>query len=119
MNASLKVLAAVAFAGFLVVLVIAGNSTPVAHQVTWYQNGQITATGDAFDPSQLTCAVRNKSEIGRWIRFEYEGSVVICWANDRMPSRSTAEYDLTPAAFMRLAPLKDGRLYHVKVRVVE
>jgi hypothetical protein len=89
------------------------------HEVTWYQDGEIAANGDKFEPKGYTCAVRSRRDWKHWIRLEYQGRVVYCYANDRMPEGSRAEYDLTPAAFARLAPLRQGRLKGVKVEVVE
>lgn len=94
-------------------------SSPVLGEVTWYQDGEFAANGDKFITTGYTCAVRDRKEWKHWIRFEYQGRVVICYANDLMPEGSKAGYDLTPAAFMRLSPLRQGRLKNVKIEVVE
>lgn len=83
--------------------------------VTYYTSGEYTYDGSRYDPNGLTCAIKDKANLHQWFRFEYHGSVVYCWANDILPSKASASYDLTPAAFMRLAPLKVGRLHNVYV----
>jgi len=82
----------------------------VDDEVTYYVAGTTTADGSHYNPEQLTCAVKDRTLLHHWIRFEYRGNVVYCWANDVMPKTAKADYDLTPAAFMRLAPLYKGRL---------
>lgn len=79
-------------------------------EATYYNSGTTTADGSKFDPSLFTCAVKNRAELHTWIRFEYHGNVVYCWANDVMPKTAKADYDLTPAAFQKLAPLTKGRI---------
>lgn len=87
-------------------------------EVTWYQDGDFAANGDPFRADGFTCAVRDRKEWKCWIRFEYQQRVVYCFANDLMPEGSRAEYDLTPVAFMRLAPLHTGRI-KANVKVIE
>lgn len=95
-------------------LVIIGSSSCATlfedYEVTYYTAGSITADGSRYDPKGMTCAVKDRSLLHTWIRFEYRGNVVYCWANDVMPKNAKADYDLTPAAFKRLAPLSVGRL---------
>ncbi len=66
-----------------------------------------------------TCAVRDRKLLDSWLRMEYHDHVIYVYANDLMPANSSAEYDLTPAAFERLAPLARGRLDGVRVRKAE
>ena len=80
------------------------------HPVTYYTRGAVTASGERFDPQAPACAVRDPRLLGHWIRFYYHGREIWCRANDLMPRGSKAEYDLTPWAFSRLAPLSKGRI---------
>lgn len=111
--------------GLFTLMAIVGllvGGTPEPHgrnaEVTWYQDGDFAANGDPFRVDGFTCAVRDRREWKRWIRFEYQQKVVYYFSNDLMPEGSRAEYDLTPVAFMRLAPLRTGRIKAI-VRVVE
>lgn len=97
------------------IAVVAVSSPGRGQDVTWYDVGEYTANGENFDIKAYTCATPEAKEIGKWIRFEYKAKVVYCLANDKSPGG----YDLTPAAFARLAPLKVGRLHGVSVRICE
>ena len=88
-------------------------------EVTYYVGGNTTYDGSAYEPTQFTCAVRDKADLHKWLRFEYQGKVVYCWTNDLMPQDSKAAYDLSPAAFMMLAPIYKGRLKGVYVDYAE
>ena len=88
---------------------------PTGAEVTYYVAGKTTYDGSAYDPAKFTCAVKDKAWLHHWLRFECRDKVVYCWANDLMPKDAKADFDLSPAAFMMLAPLYQGRLMDVYV----
>ena len=73
------------------------------HQVRWYKDGKTTASGDSFDFKGISCAVKDRTAMGRWFRFYCEGNVVYAYANDLIPPTSPGEYELSWGAFKRLA----------------
>lgn len=104
------------------ILVSAGKEVSAYHkvalpEVTWYDQGWVTKSGEYFNPEGMTCAVRDPKLIGHWLSFEYDGASIDVYANDLMPPNSKAEYDLTPRAFSQLASLKKGRI-HAIVKVI-
>lgn len=85
---------------------------------TYYKSGEITASGDKFNPSDMTCAAREDVPFGSWLRVETIGEatprVVYVQVNDRCKEG----LDLTPTAFQKLAPLNRGRIT-IKYKIVD
>ncbi len=77
-------------------------------EVRWYKAGKTTASGDSFDFTGISCAVKDRKAMGRWFRFYCEGNVVYAYANDLIPKTSPGKYELSAGAFKRLAPLERG-----------
>ncbi len=81
--------------------------------------GRITASGDRFDPSELTCAC-NIVPLGTLLAVVREDGRkwVTVRVNDRMPISTTAKgriVDLSQRAFLQLAKEGDG-LVRVRIR---
>lgn len=55
---------------------------------SWYQRGRVTASGEAFRPDALTCAMPGyRAGMRPWrVRVTYRGRSVVCRVNDRGPA---------------------------------
>lgn len=86
---------------------------------SWYNTGEVTATGAPFDPRELAAASKTIAFGTRVIVTEliHQRSVVVR-INDRGPYIDGRCIDLTPAAFSLIAPLEMG-LLPVRVEVLE
>lgn len=84
---------------------------PVPPLASWYGvndgSGALTASGESFNPEALTCAHKSLP-FGTLVTLSCAGRAVRVRVNDRGPYIAGREYDLTPAAFKRLAPLGAG-----------
>lgn len=95
-----------------------------AEKASWYGYefaGQLMANGQPFDPSKLTAACWHL-KLGTKVRFTNRaGLSVVCRITDRGPRRDIVRrgvrYDLSRAAFSRLAGLELG-IEEVKVEVL-
>jgi hypothetical protein len=85
--------------------------------VTYYRHGTITASGEAFHKEAFTCAVKKMDDMGSWYRFSYRNRVVYAWANDIIPEKARADYDLSEGAFRMLADPHVGKIRAVVERV--
>lgn len=79
--------------------------------------GQITASGEVFNPDDLTCAHRTLS-FDTVIKLWYDGNEAVCRVNDRGPYIAGRVLDLSRATFMSLADLNKG-VIKVKWQVVQ
>ena len=67
-----------------------------------------TASGEPYDVTTMTCAHKTLP-FGTWVCLVGDnGSSVTVKVNDRGPFVKGRDFDLTPAAFARLAPLDKG-----------
>lgn len=90
----------------------------MTQQATYYRAGEVTASGEPFDPRAYTCAVKDRENMGHWYRITYGDKTVYCWANDVMPKNARADFDLSEAAFKRLADTRLGRI-QVSAKMME
>jgi rare lipoprotein A (peptidoglycan hydrolase) len=98
-----------------------GNAMHPTGLASWYdrrQRGQITASGDLFDPDRLTAAHRSLP-LGTRIRVTRTGSSqsVIVVVNDRGPYVRGRVLDLSPAAAQALGA-RVGEIMPVTIEVV-
>lgn len=87
----------------------AGVATSGTCKVSYYSDGQTTASGENFDPNALTAA--NKDwKFGTQVRVTNvaNGSSVVVRINDRGPYVSGRCIDLSRAAFQKIASLGAG-----------
>lgn len=72
----------------------------------------ITASGEKFDESLLTCACSRSIPLGSYIKFTYQGNSVVAKCNDRGAFEKAygRVADLSKATFLKLAPLEKGVL---------
>ena len=108
---------AVALALWLFIIPAVSGGEPEGFVVcSWYADtpedqgkwvGQ-TASGEPYDVTTFTAAHRSLPFGTRVLLVADDGSSVAVRCNDRGPFVKGREYDLTPAAFERLAPLKKG-----------
>tara|TARA_Y100000356_G_C11186748_1_gene249864 strand:+ start:380 stop:736 length:357 start_codon:yes stop_codon:yes gene_type:complete len=84
------------------------NKTTVA---SWYgekYRGKPTASGEPFNPSELTAAMWDVP-FGTRFRVTYQGKSVVVRINDRGPAKHLKHgIDLSKAAFKKLSPLSKG-----------
>lgn len=97
------------------------DATPTTGLASWYdprQRGQITASGDLFDPDRLTAAHRSLP-LGTRIRVTRAGTSqsVIVVVNDRGPYVRGRVVDLSPAAAHALHA-RSGEIMPVTVEIV-
>jgi rare lipoprotein A len=90
---------------------------------TYYANrfaGRKTASGERYDPRQLTAAHKTLplGTVVRVTRVDGEGDAVLVRINDRGPYAAGRIIDLSMAAARRLQMLKDG-VVRVRVEVIE
>lgn len=100
----------------LLLIALIANAAPATKRLgvaSWYvdSNDNVwTASGAVFDPNALTCASYSYP-LGTRLRVtdpQSKRSVVV-QVNDLGPAKRLGRLiDLTPAAFRRLAPLKNG-----------
>lgn len=74
---------------------------------SWYEKGSITANGERFNPSALTCAHKTLP-FGTKLRVNHLNKSITVRVNDRGPFIAGRDIDLSRAAFQRLAPLSTG-----------
>jgi rare lipoprotein A len=106
---------------------VAPHVTSVTPQVTgqwvsckasWYEYGQLTASGERFDEEAMTCAHR-RLRFGAVIEVRRGDRVIHVRVNDRGPAKWTGrDIDLSKGAFRRLAPLSRG-VIEVRYRVIK
>lgn len=102
-------------------LTAAGADAPTGLicRASWYEAGELTASGEPFDPNGLTAASRTLPLGSRIVVTELiHGRSVIVRVNDRGPYVDGRCVDLTPTAFVLLAPLDQG-VIPVRVAVLE
>lgn len=77
-------------------------------RVSWYRDTR-TASGEPYQAQALRAAHRTLP-FGTWLRVYYpaRGTSVTVKVNDRGPYIRGRVLDLTPGAFVRLAPLDHG-----------
>ena len=85
---------------------------------SWYGPGfagRLTANGERFDPSELTCAHR-KFKFGTMLEVTNleNGRSVVVRVNDRGPYAKNRVIDLSEEAARRIGMIEKG---HVKVRI--
>lgn len=79
-------------------------------QASWYGEGQATASGERFNPGELTAAHRNL-KFGSKVEVTNKstGKSVVVRINDRGPAKWTGRViDLSQRAFSEIAPLSAG-----------
>lgn len=77
---------------------------------SWYDRGCCTASGERFNPNDLTFAARSR-QWGRHIRFCHEGRCVVARQNDYGPAAWTGRtFDLSRAAFAAIASTGRGEI---------
>ncbi len=78
---------------------------------SWYgekYRGKATASGEPFNPSELTAAMWDVP-FGTRYRVSYNGKSVVVRINDRGPAKHLNRgIDLSKAAFNKLSPLGKG-----------
>ena len=78
---------------------------------SWYgekYRGKATASGEPFNPSELTAAMWDVP-FGTRFRVTYQGKSVVVRVNDRGPAKHLKRgIDLSKAAFKKLSPLSKG-----------
>lgn len=79
--------------------------------------GQTTASGEIFNPDDLTCAHRTLP-FGTILELKYKDKIVPCKVNDRGPYISGRVLDLSRQTFMALSDLSSGVIY-VQWRIVK
>ena len=80
-------------------------------------HGRKTASGEIFDINKMTCA-SNHYKLGTYLEVTNvkNGKSVVVKVNDKGPFNSK-KLDLTPAAFSKIANLKQGIVNNLKVEV--
>lgn len=77
---------------------------------SWYEDGELTANGEHYNPNKLTAAHRNL-KFGTKVKVTNvkNGKSVIVRINDRGPAKWTGKtIDLSRAAFSKIANLSNG-----------
>ena len=101
----------------MVIAVLAKEKQVVA---SWYgekYRGKATASGEPFNPSELTAAMWDVP-FGTRFRVTYQGKSVVVRINDRGPAKHLKRgIDLSKAAFKKLSPLGKG-LIKVKIEKI-
>lgn len=88
-------------------------------RASWYAAGETTASGEPYEPVQLTAASRTLPLGSRILVTELAtGRSVIVRVNDRGPYVDGRCVDLSPAAFALIAPLDEG-VIPVRVEILE
>jgi len=104
----MKAIIITAVALLATVFVIAKDKQTVA---SWYgekYRGKSTASGEPFNPSELTAAMWGVP-FGTRYRVTYQGKSVVVRINDRGPAKHLNRgIDLSRAAFKKLSPLGKG-----------
>lgn len=103
------------------------TATPTESQTEWsvgYASyygerfrGRLTASGEVFNPDDLTCAHRTLP-FDTVIKLWYDGRESVCRVNDRGPFVAGRVLDLSRATFMSLADLSQG-VIRLKYKVVK
>jgi rare lipoprotein A len=88
-----------------------------AEIASWYDEGQLTASGEHFDPEAMTAAHRTL-RFGARVRVCRHGRCVVVRINDRGPAARTGrDIDLSRAAARALG-LLDAGVGAVEVKVL-
>ena len=110
----MKTLIVAAIALFVTALAFAEKKQVVA---SWYgekHRGKPTASGEPFNPDELTAAMWDVP-FGTRFRVHYGNKFVVVRINDRGPAKRLKRgIDLSKAAFRKLSPLGKGL---IKVRL--
>jgi rare lipoprotein A (peptidoglycan hydrolase) len=69
--------------------------------------GKLTASGEIYDPSDLTAAHRTLP-FGTYVKISFEEKYVIVRINDRGPYHNDRIFDLSERSFTELAPISRG-----------
>jgi len=98
--------------GALIFLAIVGLLTlfsrPAHAEIaSWYQDGEITASGAPFDPEQPVCAHRTLP-FGTVLRLKRRGRVAYCIVRDRGPWIATRHLDVSRYVARRLGMIRAG-----------
>ena len=110
---------------FLTVIILPAITTAGnGHIASWYGGSEklnkFTASGDVFNPKDLTCASWNYP-FGTWLKVTNLANAksIIVRVNDRGPARRLGRaIDLTKAAFLKIANTKQG-LILVKIEKLQ
>ncbi|MGF1572919.1 MAG: septal ring lytic transglycosylase RlpA family protein [Sumerlaeia bacterium] len=91
-------------------------------EASWYGPGfagKPTASGERFDPYQLTAAHKDLP-FGTLVRVtnKKNGKSVVVRINDRFPGTKGRKIDLSKAAFARIADTDEG-VIDVKIKVLD
>jgi len=72
----------------------------------------ITASGERFRETDMSCACSNNYDIGSHFRFSFNGNSVVARCNDRgsFKEKYGRDFDLSKGAFEALAPISRGVL---------
>jgi len=107
------------FIFWLLVIFLVAFNVCNCQQATHYSDyyiGRKTANGDIFCQDKFTCA-SNDYPFGTILRVFYKRKYIDVRVNDRMVDSGVI--DLSKSAFLLLAPLKVGRLYHIKIKIIK
>ncbi len=87
-------------------------------RASWYDSGETTASGEPYEPQELTAASRTLPLGSRILVTELtSGRSVIVHVNDRGPYVDGRCLDLSLAAFSLIAPLGEG-IIPVRVEIL-
>ena len=103
----------------VVALTYTSWSQPVTGVASWYgerYRGMLTASGEIYNPDQLTAAHRTLP-FGTFVRCTYQNQSVVVKITDRGPFVKGRIIDLSKAAFAKLAPTSIG-LIKIKLEII-
>jgi len=92
-----KLPAVLAAAVFLVSVNVAAAESGIASVYPQSYKGRRTASGQALNPAEMTCAHR-RHPFGSTLRVSIGGKSITCRVTDRGPFRRGRVIDLTPVA---------------------
>jgi len=92
----------------LAALMLCACATAHAEIASWYDEGQLTASGERFNPEAITAAHRTL-QFGTHVRVCRHGRCVVVRINDRGPAARTGrDIDLSRAAARSLGLINTG-----------
>ncbi|MDE3021860.1 MAG: septal ring lytic transglycosylase RlpA family protein [Pseudomonadota bacterium] len=85
----------------LLLLFKSSQCLPQQGLVSWYDTGKLTASGETYNPKELTAAHR-KLPFGSRVRIKHHGKAITVRINDRGPFRKGRVLDLSRHAAKQL-----------------
>jgi rare lipoprotein A len=112
-----------AFAGFFLWMTLPSNADTVV-RASWYERGRVTASGEAFHPDGLTCALPSfragHKPYNVRVTHLKTGRSIICRVNDRGPAAWTNNgIDLSRGAFRALGLSLKAGVAHVRIEAIK